>query len=200
MKSRHTEPLSCEFHALQGWRAGVDHELEVVTGTPRKLEGPEPEAGREYCEVIEDELGTHQVAFGIHIQLEIECTVERWGSLDIEARAVVVHGVGATWDAVDLKIPEVRKLTNEIKDLLMVPPWKVQLQRSQRPQKRPKIFLHLWDERRGVQPTSLEGLEVREGTKMLDVGVQAVRKEWTTGEDDRDVTSMLEETAFGQGR
>ena len=126
MKRRRTEPLPCKFHTLKGWRTSVNHELEIVTGTPRKLESSDPEAGRECRKATEDELGTHQVAFRshVHIQSEVECTVEGWGSLDIKARTVVTHGVGTTWDAVDLEIPEVRKLTNEIKDLLMISPRK----------------------------------------------------------------------------
>ena len=101
-----------------------------MTSVPRNFEDPEVETGRKCWEVTEEELGAHQVLFGsrVHVQLEVECAVEGWGSFDIKAGTVVTRGVGAVWDAADLQIPKVRKLTNEIKDLFMISPWILQVQ------------------------------------------------------------------------
>jgi len=47
---------------------------------------------------------------------------------------------------------------------------------------------------------SLEAPEVREGSKVLDVGIQTLGEARIVGKDDQDVTGVLEETAFAQGR
>lgn len=67
----------------------------------------------------------------------------------------------------------------------------------QRPQKPPEVFLHLWNKRRGIQPTNLETPEVREGAEVLNVGLQIVCEERiTVGKGDRNVACVLEESAF----
>ena len=90
----------------------------------------ELEAGRKRYEVTQDERGTHRVTFGfrVHTQSEVEGTVEGWKNLDIGARAAVAHEVDVVIDVVDFQIPKVWKLTNEIKDLLVVSPREFQFQ------------------------------------------------------------------------
>ena len=109
-----------------------------------------------------------------------------------------MHGFWVGPDAADLQIPKVRKLAREIEDLFMISHRKHQPQGLQGPQKRPEIFLHLWNERRDIQSMNHEAPEVREGAEVLDVGIQIVCGERSTprGKGDRDVTGVLEETAF----
>ena len=45
----------------------------------------------------------------------------------------------------ELEIPKVRKLTSEIKDVVVNSSRSVQFQGLQRPQKSSEIFLHLWN-------------------------------------------------------
>jgi len=147
MKKRHTEPPPRNFHTLEGWCTSVNQKSEVVTSAPRKFEDPEFETGREHHEVAEEELGTHRAVPGscFHTQFEIECTIERRRSLDIEVRIPIACGAGVAVDTVDLQIPKVRELTNEIKDLFVISPWRFKFQGFQGPQKRPEVFFHLWD-------------------------------------------------------
>lgn len=73
---------------------------------------------------------------------------------------------------------------------------RLQLQGLQGPKKRPEVSLHLWNERRDIQATSLEAPEVREGAEVLDMEVKTPCVEPTVGMDDQDVTGVLEETTF----
>ena len=98
--------------------------------------------------------------------------------------------------ALYLQIPKIRKLTNEIKNLLMISPWTFQLQGLQGLQKHPEVFFHLRNIRSNIQPMSFKAPEVREGVEVLDVWFQIVRKERIVAKGDREVTSMLEEAAL----
>ena len=142
--------------------------MEVDASGQRQLDGPEFEARRKRYEITGDELGIRRTTSeSHHIQLEVECTIEGWRSLDVKARTVVTHRVIVALDAVNLEIPKVRKPTNEIKDLFVTSPREFQYQGLQGPRNVP----HLWNEQRGVQRTGLGGIEVREGTEALDAGV-----------------------------
>jgi len=121
---------SLETLVLHGERSFEHHLLPLPhTGTPRKPETPELEAGRERHKILEDEIGIRRAASisRAHTQSEVEGTIERWGSLDIVVGSVVTRGVGAAWNAADLQIPKVPKLTNEINDLFTISPRKFQL-------------------------------------------------------------------------
>ena len=199
MKERRTEPPPCKFNTLEGWRTSVEQVLRAVAGAPRKLKGPELEAGRECYETIKDKLGVLQVAFEVpDKELKVEGPIERRRRFNIKVRTAVAHGAGAAWDAADLQIPKIMKLANEIKDLFLISTWKHQLQGLYGAQKRPEIFFHFWIEGMGIQRMDHEALEVREGVELPGVGVQTVSEEQTIG-DDREVKSMLEEAALTQG-
>jgi len=68
--------------------------LEVVAGAARKLDDPEIETETERYEGIEDEPGTPVAP---RVQLEVEGTVEGWGSLGIDVRTTVTPGVGVEY-------------------------------------------------------------------------------------------------------
>ena len=106
----------------------------------------------------------------LRIQFEVEGAVEGWGSLDVEVRAAIPHGVSVVLNTLDFQIPKIRELTNEIENLLVIASRAFQFQRLQGLQKPPEVFLHLWNKRGDVQPTSLEASEIREGTEVLDAG------------------------------
>ena len=135
-----------EVHKLKGWRTSVNQKLGIVASASRKLDGPESETGREYYEVIEDELRTPVAP---RVQLEVEYTIEEWGSLDIKARTAATYVIGVVLETLDLQIPEVRKLTDE-KYLFMITPRKFQFQGLQGTQKPPGVTSHLRNKRRGV--------------------------------------------------
>ena len=98
--------------------------------------------------MTEDELGTRRVtpASVFHSQTKVEGAIERWRSLDIERRTADIHGAGMDPDAVNLQVPKVRKLANEIEEFFVISPWKLQPQRFQGPLKRPEVYFHLRDE------------------------------------------------------
>ena len=90
--------------------------------------------------MVEDELGTSIVPC---IQLEVEGAIERRGGRDIEVGTTVTHGVSVVLDPFNPQIPKVRKLRNEIKNLVMVSPRKFQFQGLQGLQKCAEVFFHL---------------------------------------------------------
>ena len=146
-KGRPTEPVPCEVHILKSWCASVNQKLGVVTSAPQKPDGPELETGREHYEVIEDELCTPVAP---RVQLEVEGTIEEWGSLNIGVGTAAPYGVGVVLETLDPQIPKVRKPTDEIKNLLVIPPRKFQFQRLQGIQEPPEEGFHPCNKRRGV--------------------------------------------------
>lgn len=77
--------------------------------------------------MFEDDVGAKRVApWGSRqrLQFEVEGSVERWGVIDIKATRSVafIRENGVDLDAIDPQIPKVRKLTNEIKDLVVISP------------------------------------------------------------------------------
>ena len=131
--------------------------------------------------------------------MEIEGTVGRWRSLGIEVRTPIARGAGVALNTINPQISKVRELTNEIKDLFVISPWRFQFQGSQGPQKRPEAFFHLWDKRGDIQPTGLEAPEDRKGVKVSGMESQIVCEDWVMGKGDREVAGVLEKAAFAQG-
>ena len=130
MRKRRTDPLQNQFHILEGRRTSVDQELEIAANTPRQLESMEIETRRERCEVTEDELGIHRVAYesDVRVQKEVEGTIERWGDLHVKTRVTIIVGTGVSFGAVNLQIPEVPKVTNEMENLFVIAPRILQFQ------------------------------------------------------------------------
>jgi hypothetical protein len=76
--------------------------------------------------VVEDECSAHIAHPRNHFQ--IEDTIERWETGDVEVGATVAHGVDVGLDALYPQIPQIRKLADEVKDLLVVSPRLLQFQ------------------------------------------------------------------------
>jgi len=183
VKERRTDPLRLQFHILEGLRTSVNQELEITANAPRQLESPELETERERCEVTEDELGARRVAFESrpHTQMEVEGTIERWGSPEVKMMVAVTVGTSEDMSAVNLQIPEVPKVTNELENLFVITLRTLHFQGLQGPQKRSEVFFHLWEKRDHIQSTNIEAPEVREGAKVLDVGLQVLCEECNSG-------------------